>query len=89
MPSKPALLNSFDSNGSAPLSNSYRMPPQRIDVRPGVDFLSGHFRLLGTHVFRRADQHAQLGEHRLLGQSLSDGLGHAEVDDLGLGFALA
>ena len=31
---------------------------------------------------------AQLGEHRLLGQALVDGLGHTEVDDLGNGLVL-
>ena len=40
-------------------------------------------RLLGAHVLERADDLAEAREHRLFGQRLADGLGHAEVDHLG------
>ena len=44
--------------------------------------------LLGAHVLERADDLAELGEHRPFGQLLGRGLGHAEVDDLGDGPAV-
>ena len=55
---------------------------QRVDVGPRVDVEPGHLGLLGAHVFERADDRAELGEHRPLGQPLVDRLGHAEVDHL-------
>ena len=39
--------------------------------------------LLGAHVLERADDLAELGEHRAFGEPLGGGLGHAEVDDFG------
>ncbi len=39
-----------------------------------------HLGLLGAHVLERADDRAELREHRLLGQPLGDRLGDAEVD---------
>ena len=56
---------------------------QRVDVAAGVDVQAAHLGLLGAHVQRRADHLAEAGEERLLGQLLTDGLGDAEVDDLG------
>ena len=39
--------------------------------------------LLGRHVLQRADDLAEAGEQRLLGERLPGRLGHAEVDDFG------
>ena len=47
-----------------------------------------HLGLLGAHVHRRADHLAVAREERLLGEPLLDGLGDAEVDDLGHGHAV-
>jgi hypothetical protein len=44
--------------------------------------------LLGAHVLRRADDGPELGEERAFGQPLVDGLGDAEIDDLGDGLAV-
>ena len=62
---------------------------ERIDVAAGVDVERPHLGLLGAHVFEGADDGAKLGEHRPLGQPLLDRFGHAEVDHLGLGLAVA
>jgi hypothetical protein len=58
--------------------------PQRIDVGPGVDVLRPEVRLLRAHVLRSSDECPGLGEQRALGEPLSDGLRHSEVDDLRL-----
>jgi len=57
--------------------------PERVNVAPRVHPEGVHLRLLGAHVLEGADQGAELGEQGSLGQSLLDGLGHAEVDHLG------
>ncbi len=41
------------------------------------------FRLLRAHVLRRANDLAELREHRLFGQLLINCFGHTKVDDLG------
>src|SRR5262249_31336949 len=53
---------------------------QRVNVAPRVDVLVVGLRLLGRHVFRRADDGTEAGEQRGVGEPLPGGLGHAEVD---------
>jgi hypothetical protein len=57
---------------------------QGIDVGAGVDVEAGPLGLLGAHVQRRADHLGVCGEEGLLRQLLVAGLGHAEVNHLGL-----
>jgi hypothetical protein len=54
----------------------------RVDVQPA------HLGLFRTHVQRCAHHLRELRVNRPLGQVLGDRLGHAEVDDLGHGFAV-
>ena len=53
---------------------------QRIHICPGVDVEAAHLGLLGTHVFRRADERTYLRVERPIGQRLCRCLRHAEVD---------
>ena len=55
---------------------------QRVDVAARVDVELVDLRLLGRHVFQRADDRPEAGDQRLVGQLLPGRLGHAEVDDL-------
>ena len=50
--------------------------------RARVDVEVVELRLLGAHVLQRADDGAEVGEQRALGQLLAGRLGDAEVDDL-------
>ena len=50
--------------------------------RAGVDVELVQLGLLGAHVLERADDRAELGVQRLVGQPRAGRLGHAEVDDL-------
>ncbi len=56
--------------------------PQRVDVAPRVDVELVDLRLLGRHVFQRADDRPEPGDQRPVGQLWPGRLGHAEVDDL-------
>ena len=60
---------------------------ERVDVRARVDVLIGHLGLLRTHILRRAHHLALLRDQGPLGQQLTQGLGQAEIDDLGHGLA--
>ena len=57
--------------------------PQSVDVGAGVDVEIVQLRLLGRHVFQRADERADLGVDAPIGQPRAGGLGDAEVDHLG------
>jgi hypothetical protein len=59
-----------------------------IDIGAGVDVDGVGLGLLGAHVLGGADELSVLGEEGLLRQTVVDGLGDAEVDDLGGGFAV-
>ena len=56
---------------------------QAVDVATRVDVELVQLRLLGTHVFERADHRAEFGVQRLVGQWRAGRLGDAEVDHLG------
>ena len=61
---------------------------ERVDVAAGVDVVAGGAGLLRAHVARRAQHHADPGEHRFRVQALRDSFGYAEVDDAGHGLAV-
>ena len=71
------------SNGVVPVEQFVEQHAQGVDVAPRVDIQAAHLGLLRAHVQGRADQLAEAGEERLLGQLPADGLGDPEVDDLG------
>lgn len=56
-----------------------------VDVGAGVDVVEGEVGLLGRHVVGRAHELALLGHQGLLVGAGGEGLGDAEVDDLGRG----
>ena len=66
--SKAADCSRWRSNGVSPGQQLVQQHPQRIDIAAGVDVQLVQLRLLGTHVFQRADHLAHLREHRLFGQ---------------------
>ncbi len=55
---------------------------QRVDIRAGINVLSGRLGLLRTHILRCANKLALLSVQCPLGQRLAEGLGHSEVDNL-------
>ncbi len=55
---------------------------QRVNIAPGVDVQAVHFRLLRTHVGRRANELFRGGEDGRIGQTALGCFGDAEIDHL-------
>ena len=80
---KPALRSVAVSNGTAPISNSYKSTPSEYTSERLID-VSGHrVGLLRAGVLRRPDDLAELREQRVLYGPLVGGLRDAEIDHLG------
>ena len=71
------------SNGVVPVEQLVQQHAERVDVAARVDVeRRSSPPARGLMYSRRADELAELGEQRLLGQLLARRLGDAEVDDL-------
>jgi hypothetical protein len=69
--------------GQRPREQFVEQHPERINVGSRVDVESGQIGLLRAHVLRRADEHADLGEERPVGQVLRRRLCDSESITLG------
>ena len=81
--SMPAFSSSLLRERRAAGQQFVEQHAQRVDVAAGVDVELVELGLLRAHVLQRADDRAEAGVQRLLGQLLPGRLGHAEVDHLG------